>query len=198
MSVITPEVQEFIKAIQNNDPSVVERLRLINLYEETTPLYMVVNLRHWDGLQYAVHHTNHIEILLKTACCTQWHQAIDFLLPKATPQDIHTAAIASSNDNTLDVLQSLSKHCADLKDCVLPACFRRATSVLHFLSERGEAQYMRDKFKDVSRNNDPHLLSLVHGEKIWGALDFLRTETTRWELENATKNCGTTPKNKKI
>lgn len=198
MQKISQDVQECIKAIQTNDPSVVERLRLINLYEETAPLYMVVNLRHWEGLQYAIHHTNHIEILLKSACCTQWYPAIDVLLPKATPEEIREAAIACADDKTLDVLQELSKHCNDLKDCVLPACFRRSQSVLHFLAQRGEAQYMCNKLKNINRDNDPYKLSFIYGEKIWSALDFLRRETTRWELENVTQNCGTSPKNKKI
>lgn len=198
MSKISADVQEFIKAIQKNDSSVVERLRLIDLDKETTPLYMLINLRHWEGLQYAACHTNHIEILLRTAAYTQWYQAIDFLLPKAKPDEIIEAACVCANANKLEVLKHLTPHCNDLTHCVLPACFSHAQSVLHFLLERGDAQLMREKLKDLSRNNDPNKLSFVYGEKIWGAVNFLRTESMHWELEQATKDCGSSKKTKKI
>lgn len=198
MGKISTDVQQFIEAVQNNDHDVVERLRGINLYKETTPLYMLINLRHWEGLQYAAHHTNHIEVLLKSAAHTQWYQAIDFLLPKANPNEIVEAMCMCANANKLEVLKYLSAHCDDLTHCVLPACFSRAQSVLHFLLERGDAQLIKDKFKDLSRNNDPNNLSFVYGEKVWGAVDFLRTESLRWELEHATKNNGGASKIKKF
>lgn len=193
------KVNDFIRAVQTNDASIVQLLKEMDLNDKTIPLQMLVNLRCWEGLQYAVQHTSRAGVLLSSAAHNQWFEAIDLILPYASQEDILNAAKSSANSNKIEALKYLENYCADLEGCVLPACFSRAKPVLHFLLERGAAQSVRNTLKDITRENDPqHYFSLFYGEKIWGALDFLRIETIRWDLENATKNCGTSPKNKKI
>lgn len=199
MSKVSDEISEFIRAVESNDPSVVERLSQLNLNDTNTPLQILVNLRHWDGLQYAVKHASCLGGMLRCAAFNQWFEAIDLILPHATLQDIVSAAKVSANTNKIESLKYLADHCDDLCECVLPACFGRAKTALDFLLERGDAQSVRNTLKDITRENDPnHYFSLIHGEKIWGALEFLRIETTRWELKNATKDCGASQKSKKI
>lgn len=198
MSKIPTDVDKFISVVQSNNTSVIPWLQKMDLNDEKIPLQMLVNLRRWDALQYAVQHSSRSGVLLSSAAYNQWFEAMDLILPYASQHDIISAAKTSANGNKIEALEYLEKHCESLNECVLPACFSRAKPILHFLLERGVAQSVRDRLKGVTRENDPEHFSLVYGEKMWGALDFLRTETTRWELENATKNCGATPKNKKI
>lgn len=199
MNPLSQRESECIKAIQTNSPSVVDNLRGLDLNTQTTPLYILVNFRNWDGLQYALNNTTRFDVLLHAAATTEWLEAVDLILPHAAPNDISRAAMACARNNNLESLKRLAPHCKSLRECVIPACFsQRALPVLHFLLERGEAQRVRDDFKDISRDNDPKMMSIVEGEKFWGALDFLREHTTRWELEQVTHNHGSNPPSKKM
>lgn len=196
---ISQRANDCIKAVQTNDPSVVDHLRGLDLNKETTPLYILINFKNWGGLKYAIENTQRLDVLLQAAATAEWLEAVDLILPHATSKDVLNAAVLCANTNKLEGLKRLAQHCTSLHQCVIPACFsRHAVPVLDFLLERGEAQSVRDQFKNICRENDPHMMSLVHGEKFWGALDFLREHTTRWELEQATKSQGCSIKNKKI
>lgn len=186
---IPQDVCDFIDAIENNDPSVVEKLRALDLSTTDIPLVMVVNLRHREALNYALS-TPYADTLLRVAATTEWFEALDLIVPLATPQGIDTAASLCAGNNKIDALKYLSHFNPDLSKCVFPACFSRSQDVLTFLLERGVAQKIRDEYKDISPNNDPYNWSFTYGQKIWPALDFLREQTQRWILDNATQNTG--------
>lgn len=199
MDHLSQRESECIKSIQINSPSVVDNLRGLDLNTQTAPLYILVNFRNWDGLHYALNNTNRFDVLIDAAATTEWLEAVDLVLPYASPDEILHAAIRSARNNKLESVKRLAPHCKSLRECVIPACFSQsALPVLHFLLERGEAQYVRDHFKDTSRENDPYMMSVIEGEKFWRALDFLREHTTRWELDRVTHNHGSNPPSKKM